>query len=295
MRIGNYKVGVGEKVLFIGEIGINHNGSVKIAKNIIDLVSSCRSGNENVNLAVKFQKRDVDLCVDDIVKYVMKETPWGSMTYYEYKKKMEFGYDEYKEIDRYCREKELLWFASVWDVPSVDFMEQFDTPVYKIPSALLTNDKLLKHIRTKGKPVIISTGMSTIEEVLHAVDILGRDDLIVMQCNSTYPASDDELNLNVIKTYIEKYGFLTGYSGHESGVTASVVSRMLGAVAIERHITGNRGWWGTDQGASLGPPGFTRLIRDLDLLPGFLDDGVKRVYDSEKPIRDKLRGIKVDA
>jgi len=290
MKIGPYKVGLKQPCLFIGDIGINHNGSVKIAKNIIDLISATSSGNDNVNLAVKFQKRDIDSCVDDLVKYGKKMTPWGEMTYYEYKKRMEFGYDEYQEIDQYCREKDIVWFASVWDKSSVDFMEKFDTPVYKVPSAKLTDDALLRHVRSKGRPVILSTGMSTIEEVIHAVDVLGRDDLLVMQCTSTYPAKNNELNLNVIKTYIERYGFLTGYSGHEEGLTASIVSRMLGAVAIERHITGNRSWWGTDQGASVGPDGFTRLIRDLNLLPDFLGDGVKKVYDSEKPIRDKLRG-----
>ena len=278
------KIGDGEKPVFIGEIGINHNGSVEIAKRIIDMAKIC--GVE----FVKFQKRTPEICVPVDVRDRIIETPWGEMTYFDYKKKVEFGLDEFKIIDNYCKEKQIVWFASVWDIPSVDFMEKFDTPCYKVPSAKLTDKELLDKLRSTGKPIILSTGMSTQEEIDKAVSFLNNTELVIMHCNSSYPAKDEELNLNCIKTLIKKYPqHIIGYSGHEEGITPSLVAALLGAKLIERHITIDRAMWGTDQGASIEFSGLRRLVRDLSLIDKWLGDGIKRLYESEIPVKKKLR------
>jgi len=262
----------------IGEIGINHNGDIDTAKKLIDMAvfAGCD--------AVKFQKRTIE----DVYTPEELATPRKSVfgtTNGDQKRGLEFGLKEYKEIDKYCKERGIDWFASPWDLKSVDFLEKFDLPYYKVPSALLTNDKLLE--RLKGKKVILSTGMSTVAEIDHAVELL--DNPILMHCTSTYPTKIEELNLNVIPWLKERHDITVGYSGHETGIVESVIAVVLGAEYIERHITLDRSMWGSDQSASLEPNGLNRMVRDIRNLPEALGSGIKKVYDSELPIIAKLR------
>jgi N-acetylneuraminate synthase len=284
IKLKDKKIGDGQKPIFIGEVGINHNGSLDIAKRIIDMAKIC--GVE----FIKFQKRTPEICVPENVRDRIIETPWGVMTYFDYKKRVEFGIEEFREIDKYCKEKNIIWFVSVWDIPSIDFMEKFDTPCYKIPSAKLTDRQLLEKLRSTGKPLILSTGMSTQDEIDKAVSILNNTELFIMHCNSSYPAKDEELNLNCIKNLIKKYPqHIIGYSGHEEGISPSLIAALLGAKMIERHITIDRAMWGTDQSASIEFSGLRRLVRDLNLIDKWLGDGAKRLYDSEIPVKKKLR------
>ncbi|RLD18665.1 MAG: N-acetylneuraminate synthase [Caldiserica bacterium] len=284
IRIGNKVISEVGDVFFIGEIGINHNGSIEIAKKIIDMAVLCGVD------AVKFQKRTPEICVPPKVRDRIIETPWGDMTYFEYKKRIEFGEEEYREIDEYCKRKGVVWFASAWDIPSVEFLEKFNVPCHKIPSAKLTDRELLEKVNSIGKPVILSTGMSTEEEIEKAVKVLNKVELIIMHCNSSYPAKPEELNLRYIQTLKKKFPqAIIGYSGHELGISASLVATTLGARVIERHITIDRAMWGTDQGASIEFSGLRRLVRDLKALPIWLGDGVKRVYESEFKVKEKLR------
>lgn len=269
------------KTFIIAEIGINHNGDLNIAKKLIDM--AVFAGVD----AVKFQKRTIDDVYTQEELAKPRESPFGA-SQGDLKRGLEFGEQEYKEIDRYCKERKIMWFASPWDLKSVDFLEKFDIPFYKVASAMLTNDELLK--RLKGKSVILSTGMSTLEQIDHAVDILGfPDKLIILHCTSTYPSKPEELNLNVIPWLDERYRCLVGYSGHETGIVESVIAVVLGASVIERHITLDRAMWGSDQAASLEPDGLNRMVRDIRMIPDILGDGVKKVYDSEIPILEKLR------
>jgi N-acetylneuraminate synthase len=271
-------------VFLVAEIGINHNGSVETAKELIDMASFCKCD------AVKFQKRSPQLCVPENQKNVIKDTPWGQMTYLEYKKKLEFTRKQYKIIDSYCKEKNIIWFASPWDLPSVDFLEAFDVPCYKIPSAMLTHKKLLQKVKNTRKPIMMSTGMSTLSEIDKAVNFLSAVPLVIMHCNSSYPTDNSELNLRVFETYKKRYpDHIIGYSGHEKGYTASLVAAVMGARVIERHITLDRTMWGSDQAASLELAGLSRLARDLRLLPLWLGNGKKRIFESEIPILKKLR------
>lgn len=267
----------------IGEIGINHNGDIEIAKKLIDVAeaSGCN--------AVKFQKRTPELCVPMAQRTQMRDTPWGYITYMEYREKTEFGQAEYEEIDRHCREVGIAWFASCWDEPSVDFMQRFNIPCYKIASATLTDDNLLKHTRATGKPIVLSTGMSTLAEIDHAVEILGTKDLILLHAVSTYPAHYNELNLRAIQTLRDRYKVPVGYSGHETGIASTVAAVALEACAVERHITLDRAMWGSDHAASLEPSGLTRLVRDIRLVESSLGDGEKKVIDRELPIIARLR------
>jgi N-acetylneuraminate synthase len=284
IEIKGKKIGDGQKPIFIGEVGINHNGSLDTAKRIIDMAKIC--GVE----FIKFQKRTPEICIPENVRDRIIETPWGTITYFDYKKRVEFGIEEFKEIDRYCKEKNIIWFVSVWDIPSVDFMEKFDTSCYKIPSAKLTDRKLLEKLKSTGKPLILSTGMSTQDEIDKAVSILNNTELFIMHCNSSYPSKDEELNLNCIKTLIKKYPqHIIGYSGHEEGISPSLVAALLGAKLIERHITIDRAMWGTDQSASIEFSGLRRLVRDLNLIDKWLGDGIIRLYESEIPVKKKLR------
>ncbi|MEK6900683.1 MAG: HAD-IIIA family hydrolase, partial [Nanoarchaeota archaeon] len=287
LNINGKEISDESKPFFIAEIGINHNGSMDLTKKMIDLAVIT-----GVN-AVKFQKRTVELCVPDSVKNSIRETPWGKMTYFDYKKKIEFGEEEYKEIDRYCREKGILWTASVWDTPSLEFIEKFNVPFHKIPSALLTHKELLLKIKETGKPVILSTGMSTEEEVLKAVSLFGENyPLAILHCNSGYPAKEEELNLNYILKLKQIFpDKVIGYSGHERGISATLVAATLGAKIIERHITLDRSMWGTDQAASIEFDGLRRLVRDLNSLDIWFGNGVKTVTDTEKAVRDKLRNV----
>jgi N-acetylneuraminate synthase len=240
--------------------------------------------------AVKFQKRTIDVVYTPEELAKPRESPFG-MTNGDLKRGLEFGQEEYEEIDRYCREVKIEWFASCWDEASVDFIAQFKVPCFKIASASLTDDKLLRHTRAVNKPIILSTGMSTIHEVDHAVEVLGKQNLILLHACSTYPAFYDELNLHVINVLLERYGVPVGYSGHETGLPSSVAAAVLGACIIERHITIDRSMWGSDHAASLEPNGITRLIRDIRLIEKSMGDGVKRVLEREQPIIKKLRRV----
>jgi N-acetylneuraminate synthase len=269
----------------IAEIGINHNGNLDVAKKLIDIaaVAGCD--------AVKFQKRNPDVCVPEHQKNVMRDTPWGTMTYLEYKYKVEFGKTEYNEIDSYCKEKGIAWSASPWDLDSLNFLNQYDIPFIKIPSAMLTNHELLKSARDTGKKIILSVGMSTEEEIDDAVEILkGSKDFAILHCNSTYPAPIEELNLSAIKTLQEKYNCEVGYSGHEFRLGTTVAAVYLGASIIERHITLDRTMWGTDHMSSVEPQGLIKLVKGIRELEQAYGDGTIKITESQKPIRSKLRG-----
>jgi N-acetylneuraminate synthase len=282
IRIGGREVGDGFPCYTIAEIGINHNGDLDLARKLISaaLLSGCD--------AVKFQKRTVDVVYtpDELAK--PRENPFGP-TNGDLKRGLEFGGRAYRAIDEYCKLHNIVWFASCWDEGSVDFIARFDPPCFKIASASLTDDDLLRHHRKFGKPIVLSTGMSTIEEIDHAVEVLGRHDLVLMHTTSTYPSNVAELNLSVIKLLKERYGVPVGYSGHEVGLSTTVAAVVMGACIIERHITLDRAMWGSDQAASVEPQGFNRLVRDIRAAELARGDGVKRVYDSEVPIRAKLR------
>jgi N-acetylneuraminate synthase len=284
VTIAGRVVGSGHPCYVVAEIGINHNGDLDIAKRLIDVAVG--AGCE----AVKFQKRTVEVVYSPAELERPRESPFGT-TNGELKRGLEFGKDEYREIDAYCRQKGIVWFASPWDEASVDFLEQFAVPCHKIASASLTDDALLRHVRKTGKPVILSTGMSTMAQVDHAVQVLGRNDLIVLHATSTYPASYDELNLKVIPVLAQRFGVPVGYSGHETGIASSVASIALGAAMVERHLTLDRAMWGSDQAASLEPNGMNRLLRDIRLVEQAFGDGEKRLLPREVPIMEKLRRV----
>jgi N-acetylneuraminate synthase len=285
VKIGNRLVGDGHPVYIIAEIGINHNGDVEIAKRMID--TAVQVGVD----VVKFQKRTPEICTPPEQQKQMRDTPWGYISYLDYRYKVEFGEAEYREIDRYCKEKGIAWFASVWDEPSVDFMEKFNPPAYKIPSASLTDHNLLRYARKTGRPLVLSTGMSTMDEIRAAVQVVGTEDLVITHCTSTYPCEPDELNLRMIQTLREKFPCPIGYSGHEVGLTPPIVATAYGACIVERHLTLDRAMWGSDQAASVEPGGFERLVMYVRVTEASLGDGVKRVYESEKSSLTKLRRV----
>ena len=282
--IAGHRIGDNEPCYVVAEIGINHNGDLDIARRLI--AAAAFSGCD----AVKFQKRSVDIVYTPEELAKPRENPFGA-TNGDLKRGLEFGQAQYHAIADYCRQNSLAWFASCWDEASVDFLERFDPPCYKIASASLTDDNLLRHHRGTGRPLIVSTGMSTIEEIDHAVEVLGTDRLVLMHTTSTYPSRPEELNLRAIPALRERYQVPVGYSGHEVGLSTSVVAVALGACMIERHITLDRAMWGSDQAASVEPHGFARLVRDIRVLQSALGDGVKRVYESEVPVRQKLRRV----
>jgi len=285
VKIGERLVGDGQPVYIVAEIGINHNGDVDIAKRLIDAAKLAGCD------AVKFQKRTPELCVPPEQRNIPRETPWGLITYMEYRYKVEFGYEQYAEIDRYCKQQGMTWFASCWDIPSVDFIEQFAPPCYKVASASLTDDELLLRLNATGKPILLSTGMSTMDEIRHAVSLLDRDRLIIMHSTSTYPCPPQELNLRMIQTLKREFDLPVGYSGHEVGLQTTYAAVVLGACVVERHITLDRAMWGSDQAASVEPGGFMRLVRDIRVIEQALGDGIKRVYESELAARAKLRRV----
>ena len=282
VKIGNKWVGKGELPFIVAEIGINHNGDLNLAKKLIDMAvfAGCD--------AVKFQKRTIELVYTPEELAKERESPFGT-TNGDLKRGLEFGEKEYQEIDRYCKERGIIWFASPWDVRSVDFLEKFNVPCYKIASPCLTDDELLKYVKSKGKPIILSTGMSTEEEIKRAVKILGEKNLVVLHCTSTYPSKLEELNLKVIHWLKKEFNCPVGYSGHETGIVEPVMAVVLGACAVEKHITLDRAMWGSDHAASLEPNGLNRLVRDIRNLPICLGNGEKRVFESEIPILQKLR------
>jgi N-acetylneuraminate synthase len=284
VRIANRLVGPGEPTFVIAEIGINHNGDLATAKKLVAAAAS--SGCD----AVKLQKRTIEVVysADELAR--PRESPFGD-TNADLKHGLEFGEAEYEELDAFCKSLGILWFASCWDEASVDFIERFDPPCYKIASASLTDDDLLRHTRATGRPIVLSTGMSSLEEIDHAVELLGRDDLIVAHTTSTYPSAIDELNLRVVTTLAQRYDVPIGYSGHEVGLPTTLAAVVLGACLVERHITLDRAMWGSDQAASVEPHGISRLVRDIRAIERALGDGTKRVWDSELPIREKLRRV----
>jgi N-acetylneuraminate synthase len=287
LRIGNRLVGDEHPAYVIAEIGINHNGDLNIAKRMID--AAVHAGAD----AVKFQKRTPNVATPPEQQHQMRETPWGYITYLEYRYKVEFNEEQYAEIDAYCRQRGIPWLVSVWDEPSVDFMEKFDTPAYKIPSASLTDFNLIRKARATGKPLILSSGMSTMEQIKMGVAIAGEENLLLMHCTSTYPCEPEELNLKVIQTLRDEFTNLPiGYSGHEVGLVPSAVAVAFGACMVERHLTLDRAMWGSDQAASVEPGGFERLVKYIRVTESSLGDGVKKVYDSEKSSLQKLRRVK---
>ena len=283
VRIGSRPVGDTYPAYIVAEIGINHNGDISIAKKLIDC--AVEAGCD----AVKFQKRTPELCVPLHEREKMRQTPWGYISYMEYRKRVEFGIDEYVEIDRYCKSKGIDWTASCWDEASVDFLKQFSPPFYKIASALITDFPLLaKHLRT-GRPLVLSTGMSTMDEIRAAVNVLGEDNLVIVHSTSAYPCPTSELNLRMIETLQSEFMAPIGYSGHEVGLPTTIAAVALGASYIERHVTLDRAMWGSDQAASIEPGGLTRLVKYVRVVEEARGDGLKRVYDSELPIKSRLR------
>jgi N-acetylneuraminate synthase len=284
VRIGNRLVGDGHPAYVIAEVGINHNGDIDLARRLISVAVAAGCD------AVKFQKRTIDIVYPPEELARPRESPFGT-TNGDLKRGLEFGYQEYRLIARYCREVKMPWFTSCWDEPSVDFMDHFNPPCYKIASASLTDDHLLRHTRSKGKPIILSTGMSTIDEIDHAVAVLGREDLILLHACSAYPAYYPELNLRAIPALRARYGVPVGYSGHETGLPSTIAAVALGACCVERHITLDRAMWGSDHAASLEPNGITKIVGYIRTVEQSLGDGVKRVVEREQPIIKKLRRV----
>ncbi|HEX4628923.1 MAG TPA: N-acetylneuraminate synthase family protein [Gemmatimonadales bacterium] len=283
---GSRAIGDGEPVYIIAEIGINHNGSVDIAKKLIDgaVAAGCD--------CVKFQKRTPELCVPPEQQHLERDTPWGRLTYLEYRRKVELNFAQYAEIDRYCKERGIAWTASCWDEPSVDFLAAFDPPLLKAASASLTDHDLLRKMQATGKPLMLSTGMSTLEEIDAAVQAIGSDRLLIAHSTSTYPCPPRELNLRTVATLRERYdGVPIGYSGHETGLATTYAAIALGAAFVERHITLDRSMWGSDQAASVEIVGLVRLVRDVRTIEESLGDGVKRVFQSELGALKRLRRV----
>ena len=284
-QIAGKQIGEGQPVYVIGEIGLNHNGSIEIAKQLIDVAFDAGAQ------AVKFQKRTPEIATPQHMRDVPRETPWGTMSYLEYRYRVEFEEEQYTEIASYSASKGLAWFASPWDVPSVDFLEKMNVPAFKIASASVTDLEMLTAIRETGKPTILSTGMSTIEQIDRAVETLGTENLHLMHATSTYPLPPEEANLRTIQTLKDRYGVPIGYSGHEPGLQISIAAVALGATSLERHITLDRAMWGSDHSASLEPKGFKNLIRDVRIIEQALGDGVKRVFPGELAPLSKLRRV----
>jgi len=285
VKIGNKWVGDGHPAYIVAEIGINHNGDLGIAKELI------QAGRHAGVDAVKFQKRTPELCVPPDQRNQMRETPWGYISYIDYRYKVELTEKEYDEIDRYAREIGMDWFASVWDEPSVDFLEKYNPIAYKVPSASLTDSNLLKHLRQTGRPLILSTGMSTLDQIKSAVNLIGEENLVITHATSAYPCDPYELNLRMIHTLRDMFSCPIGYSGHEVGLVTSAVAVGLGACMIERHITLDRALWGSDQAASVEPGGFEKLVKYIRVTEAAVGDGVKKVYESEISSLRKLRRI----
>jgi N-acetylneuraminate synthase len=283
VSLGGRLVGEGHPTYIIGEIGINHNGSLEIAKRLIDAAKAAGCD------AVKFQKRTPEKCVPENQRDKMRETPWGYISYMDYRYKVEFGEEEYTSIDNYCRAQKIQWFASPWDPDSVEFLARFKTPCIKIPSASLTDRELLESAKASGLPVMLSTGMSNMPQIEKAVAILGTDNLLLAHATSTYPCPKEELNLRMIPALLKKYPCPIGYSGHEVGLATTVAAVALGASFVERHITLDRAMWGSDQAASMEPQGLRRLVKDIRSIEIALGDGNKKVYDSEVAAASRLR------
>jgi N-acetylneuraminate synthase len=285
-RLGDRVVGPGHPVYITGEIGINHNGDLANAFALIDQAAAAGCD------AVKFQKRTPEICTPRDQWDIERDTPWGRMTYIDYRHRVEFDADDYRQIDAHARDRGIAWFASPWDVEAVDFLEQFDVPAHKVASASLTDDELLRRLRETGRTIILSTGMSTPKQIRHAVEVLGSENIVLCHATSTYPAKPTELNLRMIHTLQSEFPNVPiGYSGHETGLQTTLAAVALGAVFVERHITLDRAMWGSDQAASVEPPGLQRLVRDVRIISESLGDGVKKIYDGELAAMKKLRRV----
>jgi N-acetylneuraminate synthase len=284
VTIGGVAVGDGAPAYVVGEIGINHNGDLGLAKRLIDVAALAGCA------AVKFQKRTVDAVYSAEELARPRENPFGP-TNGDLKRGLEFGLDHYRAIDAHSKSQGIAWFASCWDEASVDFIEQFAPPCYKIASASLTDKALLKHHRATGRPMVLSTGMSTIEQIDQAVEILGTSKLVILHTTSTYPCKPEDLNLRMIPELRKRYGVPVGYSGHEVGLATSLAAVVLGACMIERHITLDRAMWGSDHAASVEPQGVMKLVRDIRVIEAGLGDGVKRVIPDEIAVMKKLRRV----
>jgi sialic acid synthase SpsE len=285
LQIGDKLIGPGNPVYIIAEIGINHNGDVDIAKRLMSVAKNAGCD------AVKFQKRTPAICVPDEQKDILRETPWGLITYYEYKMRTELGEREFNQISEFARELEIDWSASPWDIPSLDFLEDFKVPFYKVASACVTDLELLRAVNRTKEPTILSTGMSSMSEIETAVMTLSDVPLAIAQATSTYPCEPEEINLRAIPMFAERFKVPIGYSGHERGIQATIAAVALGATFVERHITLDRSMWGTDHAASLEPEGLKKLVRDIRVTERAIGDGIKVVYESELPIRSKLRRV----
>ncbi|MGV9769258.1 N-acetylneuraminate synthase family protein [Microbacterium sp. NPDC003461] len=286
VRIGSRVIGGGHPAYVIAEIGLNHNGDVELAKQLIDVAAEAGAD------AVKFQKRTPEIATPEHMRDMPRETPWGTMTYLEYRHRVEFGREEYVAIGDYATLRGLDWFASPWDVPSVEFLEDLNVVAHKVASACLTDGELLEALRASGKPIILSTGMSTMEQIDRAIGILGTENLVLMHATSTYPMEPDEANLRMIRMLSDRYpGVPVGYSGHERGLQISLAAVAMGAQAVERHITLDRTMWGSDHAASLEPTGLKNLVRDIRIIESAFGDGVKRVFPGEEAPMAKLRRV----
>ncbi|MBP0461243.1 N-acetylneuraminate synthase family protein [Streptomyces montanisoli] len=291
---GSRTAGPGRPVYITGEIGINHNGDLDNAIALIDVAAEAGCD------AVKFQKRTPEICTPRDQWDIERDTPWGRMTYIDYRHRVEFGEDEYRAIDEHCAKRGIAWFASPWDTEAVAFLEKFDSlPAHKVASACLTDDELLRSLRATGRTVVLSSGMSTPKQIRHAVEVLGSENILLCHATSTYPAKAEELNLRVIDTLRAEFPNVPiGYSGHETGLQTTLAAVALGAAFVERHITLDRAMWGSDQAASVEPQGLARLVRDIRTIEASLGDGVKQVYASELGPMKKLRrvsGVVADA
>lgn len=288
VSIAGIPIGAGAPVYVIAEIGLNHNGDVELAKRLIDVAADAGAQ------AVKFQKRTPAISTPEHMKSVMRETPWGEMTYLDYRYRVEFNREQYIEIGDYATVRGLSWFASPWDEPSVDFLEDINVVAHKVASASVTDLGLLRALAATGKPVILSTGMSTLVQIDRAVETLGTENLVILHATSTYPLPAEEANLRMIPTLRDRYlGVPIGYSGHETGLQISLAAVALGAVMVERHITLDRAMWGSDHAASLEPTGLEHLVRDIRVIEEAMGDGVKRVFPGEEAPLLKLRRVGV--
>lgn len=285
IKIGEELIGEKQPVFFIAEIGINHNGCLK---NALKLIKTAKDSGCN---AVKFQKRNPLECIPDSQINIKRETPWGKLSYIDYRKKIEFGIEQYLEIDNYCKKLNILWFASCWDVSSVEFIENFNTPCIKVPSAQLTNYKLLKNLKQTNKPIILSTGMSTMEQIQKAASIFEKSKLLICHSTSSYPCASNDVNLKMIKTLQKAFDCIIGYSGHELTEIPTIGAVALGAKFVERHITLDKRMWGSDHKISLEPEELRSLMKNIRELELSLGDGLKKVYKSEFASLKRLRNI----
>jgi N-acetylneuraminate synthase len=285
-KLGDRIVGTGFPVYITGEIGINHNGELDNAIALIDKAADAGCD------AVKFQKRTPEICTPRDQWEIERDTPWGRMSYIDYRQRVEFDIEAYAAIDEHAKRRGIAWFASPWDVESVDFLEAFNVPAHKVASACLTDDELLRRLRATGRTIILSTGMSTMRQIRHAVEVLGSDNIILCHATSTYPAAAADLNLKMINTLQAEFPNVPiGYSGHETGLQTTLAAVAMGAVFVERHITLDRSMWGSDQAASIEPQGLARLVRDVRVITEAMGDGVKRIYDGERAAMKKLRRV----